>query len=348
VIRKVAECENTGFNNLPTWVKLEMQRCSRVYFFPGIGNCREREELDGEMNVSVGDQIKYRYEVKEKIGNGSFGQVVQVLDHKTNTLLALKVTKNKQRYAELVEKEIEILTSLKAFSSAHIVKLEDSFTFRGHKILAFELLGPNLYDFLQQNTFRGLSMNLLKSFAQSILQGLQDMHSCNIIHCDLKPENIVLDPVNKASVKLIDLGSACFRSAKLEGCYMQSRFYRGPEVVLGFPFEFSLDIWGFGCVLAELATGRPLFPAADEADLISRIVRIIGRPPNSFLAACQRFPTFFPENESVCQQISGCGLKTALKITDESFLQVIADCLQWEPEKRPSASGLLAYDWFTA
>ena len=85
------------------------------------------------------------------------------------------------------------------------------------------------------------------------------------MHCDLKPENILLRHYNKAMVKIIDFGSSCFSHERVY-TYIQSRFYRAPEVILGIPYSFEIDMWSFGCVVCELINGMPIFPGASEAD----------------------------------------------------------------------------------
>lgn len=81
------------------------------------------------------------------------------------------------------------------------------------------------------------------------------LHGLGIIHCDLKPENILIKSYKKCAVKIIDLGSSCFRSDNL--ClYVQSRSYRAPEVILGLPYDEKIDLWSLGCILAELCSGE--------------------------------------------------------------------------------------------
>lgn len=83
------------------------------------------------------------------------------------------------------------------------------------------------------------------------------LHGLGIIHCDLKPENILIKSYKRCAVKIIDLGSSCFRSDNL--ClYVQSRSYRAPEVILGLPYDEKIDLWSLGCILAELCSGEVL------------------------------------------------------------------------------------------
>jgi len=91
------------------------------------------------------------------------------------------------------------------------------------------------------------------------------MDDHNIIHCDLKPENILLRKKNKSGIKIIDFGSSCFGDKRVY-TYIQSRFYRSPEVIFGLEYSTAIDMWSFGCVLFELYTGDPLFPGESESE----------------------------------------------------------------------------------
>ena len=95
----------------------------------------------------------------------------------------------------------------------------------------------------------------------------------DVIHCDLKPENILLRHPKKSGVKVIDFGSSC-RSNKRMYSYIQSRFYRSPEVILGLPYAVSIDMWSLGCILVEMHTGEPLFSGSDQFDQMQKIVKV--------------------------------------------------------------------------
>jgi dual specificity tyrosine-phosphorylation-regulated kinase 2/3/4 len=113
-----------------------------------------------------------------------------------------------------------------------------------------------------------------------------------IIHCDLKPENILLRDDTCETLKLVDYGSGCFRDEQVY-TYVQSRFYRAPEVILRIPYSEKVDIWSFGCILAELYTGEPLFPGNNEQEQLELIMEICGIPPEQMIDKSRKKDHYF-------------------------------------------------------
>ncbi|XP_032730718.1 dual specificity tyrosine-phosphorylation-regulated kinase 4 isoform X4 [Lontra canadensis] len=220
------------------------------------------------------DHIAYRYEVLEMIGKGSFGQVAKCLDHKNNELVALKIIRNKKRFHHQALVELKILEALRRKdkdNTHNVVHMKDFFYFRNHLCISFELLGINLYELMKNNSFQGFSLSIVRRFTLSVLKCLQMLYVEKIIHCDLKPENIVLYQKGQVSVKVIDFGSSCYEHQKVY-TYIQSRFYRSPEVILGHPYNMAIDMWSLGCIMAELYTGYPLFPGENEVEQLACIM----------------------------------------------------------------------------
>jgi dual specificity tyrosine-phosphorylation-regulated kinase 1 len=231
-----------------------------------------------------GDEIfAERYILKHRIGKGSFGQVVCAYDRQQQCDVAIKIIKSKHAFAVQAKTEIKLLelTLEKDFNDEHnIVRLLDTFVYRKHQCLVFEMLSYNLYELLKNTKFRGVSLALVRKFAKQILRGLDFLarKDVDIIHCDLKPENILLRHPKRSAIKIIDFGSSCLTTKKMY-TYIQSRFYRSPEVLLGLPYCQKIDMWSLGCVLVEMHTGEPLFGGVDQLDQLNRIVNLLGMVP---------------------------------------------------------------------
>ena len=202
----------------------------------------------------------------------------------------------------------------------YMVSLLSYFLYQSHLCLVFELLGLNLYELLKRRQFRGLPISVVRNLMKEAIQGTNHLSQKSIVHCDLKPENILVvseeyveqmldgkSAVNdnkktatidsyihqaaikkegtaakkdeKHNIKLIDFGSACFEGQATH-TYIQSRFYRSPEVLIGLDYDSAIDMWSLGCVAAELFLGLPILPGVHEHDQLSRICEMIGKIPD--------------------------------------------------------------------
>jgi dual specificity tyrosine-phosphorylation-regulated kinase 2/3/4 len=236
----------------------------------------------------------------------------------------------------------------------NIIRIKDYCMFRKHLIISFELFSINLYEFIRNNNFEGVSLSLIRRFAIQILQALKYLREESLIHCDLKPENILLKSPDKSGIKVIDFGSSCFAHERIY-TYIQSRFYRAPEIILGIPYTTAIDMWSFGCILTELFTGVPLFPGESEQEQLSLIMEVIGLPSRDILAQASRKSVFFDEqtNEPYLSRDSQGNLRIpsskpldeVLMCQSDSFHDFITKCLEWDPEKRITPFDALMHEW---
>ncbi|KDN49201.1 kinase-like protein, partial [Tilletiaria anomala UBC 951] len=248
------------------------------------------------VNDWLGTEEGNKYLILDTLGKGTFGQVVKCQNMRTHEIVAVKVIKNKPEYFQQSWMEVTILEMLNnnwdPKDEHHILRLHDTFIHAKHLCLVFELLSSNLYELIKQNSFRGLSTSLVRVFTAQLLDALSILHDARIIHCDLKPENILLKTLQTPSIKLVDFGSACHEKQTVYS-YIQSRFYRSPEVLLGLPYNAAIDMWSLGCIAAELFLGLPIFPGTSEFNQITRIVEMLGNPPRYMLDAGKQTPEFF-------------------------------------------------------
>ncbi|EDW55958.1 serine/threonine-protein kinase minibrain isoform X5 [Drosophila sechellia] len=247
--------------------------------------------------IKNGEKFLDRYEIDSLIGKGSFGQVVKAYDHEEQCHVAIKIIKNKKPFlnqAQIEVKLLEMMNRADAENKYYIVKLKRHFMWRNHLCLVFELLSYNLYDLLRNTNFRGVSLNLTRKFAQQLCTALLFLSTpeLNIIHCDLKPENILLCNPKRSAIKIVDFGSSCQLGQRIYH-YIQSRFYRSPEVLLGIQYDLAIDMWSLGCILVEMHTGEPLFSGCNEVDQMNKIVEVLGMPPKYLLDQAHKTRKFF-------------------------------------------------------
>ncbi|AQZ17249.1 YAK1 (YJL141C) [Zygosaccharomyces parabailii] len=234
------------------------------------------------VNDVLGTEQNRKYLVLDILGQGTFGQVVKCQNILTKDIVAVKVVKSREEHLTQSITEARILdllnTKVDPMNQHHILQLHDTFVHKNHLCLVFELLSNNLYELLKQNQFHGLSMRLIRTFTAQLLDALCVLKDSKLVHCDLKPENVLLCSPDRPDLKVIDFGSSCEERRTIY-TYIQSRFYRAPEVLLGIPYSTSIDMWSLGCIVAELFLGIPILPGVSEFNQVSRIVECLGYPP---------------------------------------------------------------------
>ncbi|KAH6557319.1 hypothetical protein KP509_1Z121600 [Ceratopteris richardii] len=249
-------------------------------------------------DVLTNKETGHRYIVKDLLGQGTFGQVAKCWTEDRGCSVAVKIIKNQLAYHQQANVEVSILDMLNSKYDPHdnhqIVRMIEYFYHQDHLCIVFEMLGVSLFDLLKANGFKGLSLNLIRTFTKQILKALALLREAAIIHCDLKPENILLTTSpQSAKIKLIDFGSAC-REDRTVYSYIQSRFYRSPEVILGHAYTTAIDMWSLGCVAGELFLGLPLFPAQSQYDLLQRLMKVLGgQPPDIILKNAKNAKKYF-------------------------------------------------------
>ena len=126
------------------------------------------------------------------------------------------------------------------------------------------------------------------------------------MHCDMKPENILLRKSNKSGIKVIDFGSGTYEQDQFY-TYIQSRFYRAPEIMMGIRYTPSIDMWSLGCILYELFVGFPIFAGEDEKEQMQCIMEVKGVPPRSMIVVASRRKVFFDDDYRPLQQPNSKG-----------------------------------------
>jgi dual specificity tyrosine-phosphorylation-regulated kinase 2/3/4 len=239
----------------------------------------------------------------------------------------------------------------------HLIRYTDHFNFREHLCISTELLGINLYELVKYNGYKGLPIPLIKHFTKQLLEALEFLRSKSVIHCDLKPENILLNDVELGKIKIIDFGSSCYESEKVY-TYIQSRFYRSPEVLLGMVYSYEIDMWSLGCIISELITGRPIFMGENEQEQVACIMETFGVPDKTMISRCSRRKLFFDSMGNPREVVSSDKskrirrpnsrtLEQELKMKDEVLTNFISGFLAWDPVKRTTPKNGLMHEFIT-
>ena len=178
-----------------------------------------------------------------------------------------------------------------------ILDLLNYFIYKNHICIVTELLGQTLYDRIIQRGRQPFAIQEVRKYTTTLLKTLEILEEASMIHCDIKPENILFTP--SGDIKLIDYGSSCFTNGKIY-TYIQSRHYRAPEVIIGNSYGPPIDIWSVGCIVMELIIGIPLFPGSSEYNQLEKILDMLGPIPYELLLNAKKrdyfFKAKFPDN----------------------------------------------------
>ncbi|KAL2200302.1 kinase-like domain-containing protein [Corynascus similis CBS 632.67] len=249
------------------------------------GGILEGDDKEGYYKIRPGEILDGRYQVMTTLGRGMFSGVARAVDITTKKEVAIKIMRNNDALRKGGLTEIAILEKLNAADpddKKHIVRFERAFEYKAHLCMAFENLSMNLREVLKKfGNNVGINLNAVRAYAYQIFLALGHMRKCSIIHADLKPDNILVNEARNM-LKICDLGTAIDRSDAAMAAaepmpYLVSRFYRAPEIILGVPFDYAVDMWSIGCTLYELYTGKILFTGENNNQMLKNIMEIRGK-----------------------------------------------------------------------
>jgi len=265
-----------------------------LYRLDGKTGFEDTKNLD----LKPSDLIVDKYKVSRVVGKAAFSTAYSCKRLSDGTNVCLKVIKNNKDYFDQSLDEIRLLKVLQEKGGADkVVVLMEYFYFKEHLVIVTELLGDNLYVFVHENYsyFAENVMELLE-LSRQCLQALEFVHKLSIYHCDVKPENILLVSVKPLHIKLIDFGSSCYSTDHMSS-YIQSRFYRAPEVILGCSYDERIDIWSMGCLLSECFTGTVLFEGTSAPGILGKIIGTLGGLPKHMLKTGKFTNRYFLKGE---------------------------------------------------
>jgi glycogen synthase kinase 3 beta len=177
-----------------------------------------------------------------------------------------------------------------------------------------------------------------------MVRALAYMHSHGVLHRDIKPQNILIDPsTNK--INICDFGSAKkFNGEELNVSYICSRYYRAPELIFGnTDYDSSIDIWALGCLIAEMFIGKPIFQGENTVDQLLQIIKILGTPDAEQLS-------FLNKNNTMnCYQFPPVKPFTISKLLankPKEIVNLLQKIFTYEPHKRLNALEIMAHPFF--
>ncbi|OCL08983.1 Pkinase-domain-containing protein [Glonium stellatum] len=301
--------------------------------------------LGGGRHIPVKMDRKHpsSFQQLEKLGEGTYATVFKGRNRQTGEFVALKEIHldSEEGTPSTAIREISLMKELK---HENIVSLHDVIHTENKLMLVFEYMDKDLKKYMDSRGDRGqLDPVTIKSFMYQLLRGIAFCHENRVLHRDLKPQNLLIN--NKGQLKLADFGLARAFGIPVNTFSNEvvTLWYRAPDVLLGSrTYNTSIDIWSAGCIMAEMYTGRPLFPGTTNEDQLQKIFRLMGTPSERSWPGISQFPEYKPNFHVFATQ----DLRLILPQVDQLGLNLLNSMLQLRPEMRISASAALNHPWF--
>nr|XP_023011987.1 cyclin-dependent kinase 4 [Leptinotarsa decemlineata]XP_023011988.1 cyclin-dependent kinase 4 [Leptinotarsa decemlineata] len=290
----------------------------------------------------------YMYQGLNRIGRGAYGTVYKATEKTTGLDVALKkvcVQLTEDGVPMNTLREISLLRQLNTSNHPNIVRLLD--VCHGQQMerelimyLVFEHVEQDLYTYIEKHP-RGFSTIEIRNLSREILDGVDFLHSNRVVHRDLKPQNLLV--TKDGHIKLADFGLAKTYDFDMKlTSVVVTLWYRAPEVLLGLQYATPVDIWSVGCIMVELYSLKPLFCGTSEGDQLSKIFRVLGKPPQNE----------WPE-ETVSIKWNAFDIVNQVRLGQiapnicETAQDLIMRMLTFNPKKRITALKALSHQFFT-
>ncbi|XP_017798542.1 PREDICTED: cyclin-dependent kinase-like 4 [Habropoda laboriosa] len=293
-----------------------------------------------------------KYEVIEVVGEGSYGVVMKCRHRESGQLVAVKRFLETEEDCEVRRMAFREIRMLKKLHHQNLVNMTEVFRRRRRFYLVLEYLDHTLLDELER-VGHGLGTDLSKRHVYQMLRGLSYCHGKNIMHRDVKPENVLIS--RSGVIKLCDFGFARLVNDPNESCtdYVATRWYRAPELLVGDPrYGKAVDVWAIGCLFAEMLLGDPLFPGDSDVDQLYRITKVLGglctkhqaimggSGPDRILRHASADELVDPPRSTVTS------IRILFPTWDSLAVHFLGQCLTMDPDLRPRSSTLLQHPLF--
>ncbi|KAK4741733.1 hypothetical protein SAY87_025321 [Trapa incisa] len=312
----------------------------------------QRKKSSKEMDFfsEYGDANRFR--IQEVIGKGSYGVVCSAIDTHTGEKVAIKkihdIFENISDAARIL-REIKLLRLLRhpdIVEIKHIMLPPSRRDFKDIYVV-FELMESDLHQVIKAND--DLTREHYQFFLYQLLRALKYIHTANVYHRDLKPKNILANANCKLKICDFGLARVAFSDAPTTifwTDYVATRWYRAPELCGSFFSKYTpaIDIWGIGCIFAEVLTGKPLFPGKNVVHQLDLITDLLGTPSLDTISLvrnekARRYMTSMRKKQPV-------PFEQKFPIADPLALQLLKNLLAFDPKDRPTAEEALHHSYF--
>ncbi|KAJ3339683.1 hypothetical protein HDU93_007909 [Gonapodya sp. JEL0774] len=285
-----------------------------------------------------------KYQKIEKLGEGTYGIVYKAQNWETQEIVALKRIRLDNEEEGVPCTAIREISLLKELKHPNIVRLYDVIHTEKKLTLVFEYLDSDLKKFLDM--YGGeIDPTLIKQLMYQLLKGIAFCHDHRVLHRDLKPQNLLIN--KKGELKLGDFGLARAFGIPVRSYSNEvvTLWYRAPDVLMGSrQYSTSIDMWSAGCIMAEMAFGRPFFCGNSVRDQLMRIFKYLGTPNEQTWPGVSNLPDWkndFPVYERQ-------SLESILPKLDPAGIDLLSKLIEYQPERRISAADALRHSFFAS
>ena len=296
-------------------------------------------------------------------------------------MLIFEISGNAMKNYIFMNKKItntQLKERCRGISNKNLSYYKETVAINMHPCILMEYLGPSILNLLEANGLVGLSMRMIQDSMKCVLSTLKELASIGVMHMDVKPENILQSKDDVHLFKLID-----FHCAGIMGrpnpSYVQSRFFRAPEVLLHVDYDMKIDVWSLAATAFEMFIGVPLFPGDTEVQMLYLINKMLGPFPESLIKNSPRRNTFFladgkmkpadrlaEENmedvktwkswfkyDTIADNIMTYSTISSTELSEEEynnrrvFVDLLEKCLKLDPVERISANDALMHPFFS-
>ncbi|NXR46822.1 CDKL2 protein, partial [Hippolais icterina] len=285
-----------------------------------------------------------KYQVLGLVGEGSYGVVTKCRNRENGQIVAVKKFLECDDDATVRKIALREIKLLKQLRHENLVNLLDVCKRKKRWYLVFEFVDHTVLDDLEASP-SGLDYDRVRKYLFQIIRGTAFCHSHNIIHRDIKPENILVS--QSGVVKLCDFGFARPLAASGEAYtdYVATRWYRAPELLVGdSKYGRPVDVWAIGSLITEMLTGEALFPGDSEIDQLFQITKCLGNLIPRQQELFYKNPLFAGLKLPEVNELES--LEKRYPKLPPAVLDLAKECLQIDPDKRPSCTELLQGDFF--
>ncbi|CAI8036264.1 Cyclin-dependent kinase-like 2 [Geodia barretti] len=286
-----------------------------------------------------------KYENVGVLGEGSYGMVMKCRHKETKQVVAIKKfleTEDDKVVRKIALREVKMLKQVR---HENLINLLEVFRRKRRLYLVFEFVDHTALDELERFP-NGAEESYVKKIMWQVLKGVEFCHLHNVIHRDVKPENILIS--KRGVVKLCDFGFArtIAPPGEVYTDYVATRWYRAPELLVGDTcYGRAVDVWAIGCMFSEMLTGEPLFPGESDIDQLHLIMKCFGNLIGHHREIFRRNPLFIGMRLPEAREVES--LDRRYHQLSHSSMDIVKWALRLDPSDRPSCSQLLRHELFT-